>query len=83
MKLGNIEECQNHATRKSHKKLKKVRTCSVAQDVFFLSVTQAAQKKKSDLNTRKLMTFWLLVQKSFTTELVHKRLVGALVMKIG
>ena len=82
MKLGNIEECQNHATRKSHKKLKKVQTCYVWKDVF-LSVTQAVQKKKSDLNTRKLMTFWLLVQKSFTTELVHKRLVGALVMKIG
>ena len=57
MKLGNIEECQNHATRKSHKKLKKVQTCYIAKDVF-LSVTQAAQKKKSDLNTCKLMTFW-------------------------
>ena len=82
MKLGNIEECQNHATRKSHKKLKKVQTCYVWKDVF-LSVTQAVQKKKSDLNTRKLMTFWLLVQKSFTTELAHKRFVGALVTKIG
>ena len=50
MKLGNIEECQNHATRKSHKKLKKVQTCYVWKDVF-LSVTQAVQKKKSDLNT--------------------------------
>ena len=82
MKLGNIEECQNHATRKSHKKLKKVQTCYVAK-MFFLSVTQAAQKKKSDLNTRKLMTLWLLVQKRFTTEVVHMRLVGALVTKIG
>ena len=82
MKLGNIEECQNHATRKSHKKLKKVQTCYVWKDVF-LSVTQAVQKKKSDLNTRKLMTFWLLVQKSFTSELVHKRPVEALVTKTG
>ena len=52
-------------------------------NMFFLSVTQAVQKKKSDLNTRKLMTFWLLVQKSFATELVHKRPVEALVTKTG
>ena len=40
MKLGNIEECQNHATRKSHKKLKKVQTCYVAKDVFLLKYSQ-------------------------------------------
>ena len=34
MKLGNIEACQNHATKKSHKKLKKVQTCYVMKDVF-------------------------------------------------
>ena len=33
VKLGNIEECQNHATRKSHKKLKKVPTCYAAEEV--------------------------------------------------
>ena len=45
MKLGNIEECQNHATRKSHKKLKKVQTCYVTKDVFFISDTGSSKEK--------------------------------------
>ena len=45
MKLGNIEECQNHATRKSHKKLKKVQTCYVAKDVFFYQCHRQLKRK--------------------------------------
>ena len=72
------KSCHEEVTQEAEKGTDLLR----CEDVF-LSVTQAAQKKKSDLNTRKLMTLWLLVQKCFTTEVVHMRLEGALVTKIG